>query len=524
MTDADALLLPAGERQELWLRLVEAVERYLRDVDSAPVATASSPAELRDLLAPWDFAEPAAAAAALDFVVGNLWRHQVHSSHPRYFGLNPAPATMAIAGEALAAAFNPQLAAWSHSPFAVELEQHLVRTLAGRFGYDPAKAEGTFTSGGAEANLTAVTVALLRAFPEVGRRGLLALRSQPSIYLSPLAHPSFIKAARLTGLGTDAVREVAVDGSLRMRADDLEARLAADRADGYAPFLVVATAGSTGTGAIDPIAALAGVAEREGIWLHVDAAWGGAAVLLPELRQVLAGIERAASITFDPHKWLSMPTGAGLFLTRQPGALERTFRVIAGYVPRTAGQPSGQPPAADPFDHSVQWSRRFVGLELFLTLAVAGWRGYEESLRHQVAMGERLRRGLAEQGWTVVNETPLPIVCFGRAGARAASLEAVAAAVVASGEAWISTVNVDSGTALRACITSFRTAAADVDALIAAVGRAWERQEQEQEQQERQEQEQEQEQQERQEQEQEQEQQERQEQEGQEQDQREQQG
>jgi len=478
MTDADALLLPAKVRQELWLRLVEAIERYLNEVDKAPVAGLSSPAELRELLAAWDFAEPVAAAKALDFAVENLWRHQVHTPHPRYFGLfNPAPATMAIAGDALAAAFNPQLAAWSHSPFAAEVEQHLVRSLAGRFGYDPARAEGSFTSGGAEANLTAVTVALLRAFPEVGRRGLLALRSQPSVYLSPLAHHSFVKAARLAGLGTDAVREVAVDGAMRMRADDLAARLAADRADGYSPFLVVATAGSTGTGTIDPIAALADVAEREGIWLHVDAAWGGAAVLLPELRQALAGIERASSLTFDPHKWLSMPMGAGLFLTRQPGALERTFRIATGYMPRAAGQPAGQAPAVDPYAHSVQWSRRFIGLKLFLSLAVAGWRGYEESLRHQVAMGERLRRGLAEQGWTLVNETPLPIVCFTRGDAPPSRLEALAAAVVASGEAWISTVNVDSGTALRACITNFRTGAADVDALIASVGRAWQRQE-----------------------------------------------
>ncbi|MBV8202074.1 MAG: pyridoxal-dependent decarboxylase, partial [Acidobacteria bacterium] len=276
MTDADALLLPPAERQELWRRLIEAIERYLCEVAKSPVVRESTPAELRDLLAAWDFAEPVTVAEALDFAVDNLWRHQVHTPHPRYFGLfNPAPATMGIAGDALAAAFNPQLAAWSHSPFAVEVEQHLVRSLAGRFGYDPAKAEGSFTSGGAEANLTAVNVALLRAFPEIGRRGLLALRSQPSIYLSPQAHHSFVKAARLTGLGTDAVREVALDAALRMRADDLAARLAADRADGYAPFLVVATAGSTGAGAIDPIAALAEVAEREGIWLHVDAAWGG---------------------------------------------------------------------------------------------------------------------------------------------------------------------------------------------------------------------------------------------------------
>ena len=478
MTDADALLLPPEERQELWSRLVAAVETYLRDVDKAPVAAETSAGELRHLLAGWDFSEPVAAVKALDFAVDSLWRYQVHTPHPRYFGLfNPAPATMGIAADALVAAFNPQLAAWSHSPFANEVEQHLVRCLAGRFGYDPARAEGTFTSGGAEANLTAVSLALQRAFPEVGRRGLLALRGQPTIYLSTEAHDSFIKAARLSGLGTDAVREVAVDSSLRMRADDLAARLAADQAEGYAPFLVVATAGTTSAGAIDPIPAVAAVAERAGIWLHVDAAWGGAAALLPELRPSLAGIERANSITFDPHKWLSMPMGAGLFLTRQPGALERTFRVTAGYMPRAAGLPAGPAAAADPYLHSVQWSRRFVGLKLFLSLAVAGWGGYEASLRQQVALGDRLRLGLAAQGWTVVNDTPLPIVCFNRAGdGGAARLDAVAADLVTSGAAWISTVDLDSERALRACITNYRTTPADVDALITALDRAWQRQ------------------------------------------------
>jgi len=479
MTDADALLLPPEVRQELWSRLVAAVETYLCDVGKAPVAVETSADELRNLLAGWDFAEPVAAARALDFAVESLWRYQVHTPHPRYFGLfNPAPATMGIAADALVAAFNPQLAAWSHSPFANEVEQHLVRCLAGRFGYDPARAEGTFTSGGAEANLTAVSVALTRAFPEVGRRGLLALRNQPSIYLSREAHHSFMKAARLAGLGTDAVREVAVDGSLRMRADDLAARLAADRAEGYAPFLVVATAGTTGAGAIDPIPAVAAVAESAGIWLHVDAAWGGAAALLPELRPSLAGIERANSITFDPHKWLSMPMGAGLFLTRHPGALERTFRVTAGYMPRAAGLPAGPAAAADPYLHSIQWSRRFVGLKLFLSLAVAGWQGYEASLRRQVALGDRLRLGLAAQGWTVANDTPFrSSASIAAEAGGAARLDAVAADLVAAGAAWINTVDLDSERVLRACITNYRTTDADVDALIAALSRAWQRQE-----------------------------------------------
>jgi glutamate/tyrosine decarboxylase-like PLP-dependent enzyme len=468
---SDALRLPPEARLELWQRLGEAVEGYARGVAAARVTPVVSAEELRALLAGWDFSAPVAWGEALEFAVQGLSRYQVHTPHPRYYGLfNPAPTTMGIAADALVAAFNPQLAAWSHNPFAVEVEQHLVRALAGRFGYDAARSEGCFATGGAEANHTALLVALQRAFPEVGRRGLQALRSQPVLYVSPESHHSFLKAARMCGLGTDAVREVAVDSSLRMRAADLEARIEEDRAAGRAPFLVVATAGSTGAGVIDPIAALAEVSEREGLWLHVDAAWGGAAMLLAELRRELAGIERAGSITFDAHKWLSVPMGAGLFLTRHPGVLERTFRVAAGYMP------SGQAAAVDPYTQSMQWSRRFIGLKLFLSLAVAGWSGYEEAVRHQVAMGDRLRRELAAHGWTVVNDTPLPVVCFVRdGGAAAVRLEAVAADLVAAGEAWISTVHLEAGTALRACITNHLTGPGDVDALVAALGSAWER-------------------------------------------------
>ena len=302
---------------------------------------------------------------------------------------------------------------------------------------------------------------------------MLALRSQPVVYVSPEAHHSFLKAARLSGLGTEAVREVRVDGALRMIPEDLAARIEEDRSAGDTPFLVVATVGSTSSGAIDPVAEIAQVAdEAGGIWLHIDAAWGGAAALVPELRPVLDGAGRADSITFDAHKWLSVPMGAGMYMTRHAGILERTFRVATRYMPREGTVL----PVADPYAHSMQWSRRFIGLKLFLSLAVAGWSGYEEAIRRQTEMGERLRERLREEGWVIVNDTPLPVVCFadaGREGSSAPFLDAVAADVVASGEAWISTVSLgEAGPALRACITNYRTGPEDLDALVAALGRA----------------------------------------------------
>jgi glutamate/tyrosine decarboxylase-like PLP-dependent enzyme len=469
----DMLMLDAETRGELWRRLVEAIESYLNGVGEARVAPPLDLDAIRGALAPFDFERPVAPLEALDFAVESLWQWQVHTPHPRYFGLfNPAPTTMGIAGDALVAAFNPQLAAWSHSPMAAEIEQHLIRALGGRFGFDPARVEGTFTSGGAEANHTALLTALTRAFPEIGRRGMLAVRSQPVLYVSTEAHHSFLKAARLSGLGTEAVREVRVDSSLRMSPEDLVAQIEVDREAGCSPFLIVATVGSTSAGAIDPVDALAQVADEAGLWLHVDAAWGGGAALVPELRPVLAGAGRADSITFDAHKWLSVPMGAGMYLTRHPGILERTFRVTAGYMPREGAVL----PVADPYAHSMQWSRRFIGLKLFLSLAVAGWGGYEEAIRRQTAMGDRLRERLRQEGWTIVNDTPLPVVCFvdaGREGRSASFLEAVAADVVASGEAWLSTVALgEMGSALRACITNYRTGPEDIDALVAALGGA----------------------------------------------------
>lgn len=468
------LTLETPERRELWQRLIEAVESYLEKIRESPVAPGFDPEALRQEVARFDFARPADPLEALGFAVDGLWRYQVHTAHPRYFGLfNPAPTTMSIAADALAAAFNPQLATWSHSPLAVEVEQHLLRAFAERFGYDPAKVEGSFTSGGAEANHTALLTALMRAFPEIGRRGLLALRSQPIVYMSPEGHHSIVKAARLAGLGTEAVREVRTDSRLRMNPQDLAARIREDREEGLSPFLVVATAGTTGAGVLDPLEEIAQIADEERLWLHVDAAWGGAAALVPELRPALRGMARASSITFDAHKWLSMPMGAGIFLTRHPGILERTFRVSTGYMPKEGA-------TQDPYAHSMQWSRRFIGLKLFLSLAAAGWEGYEAAIRHMTAMGDRLRDGLREAGWVIVNDTPLPVVCFvdgGRDGRSPGFLEAVALDVVGSGDAWISTVSLggEAGTALRACVTNHRTGPEDVDALIAAVVRARDR-------------------------------------------------
>jgi aromatic-L-amino-acid decarboxylase len=457
------------DRRRLWQRLVERIEAYDEGVDRLRVAPALDVGALRDLLAPWDFATPRDAVAAVDFAADALQAHQVHTAHPMYFGLfNPAPTTAGIAADALVAAFNPQMAAWSHNPFAAEAETHMVRALAARFGLPVATSDGTFCSGGAEANHTAVLAALCHHFPAFRADGVRALPGNPVLYVSAEAHHSFLKAARLCGLGTSAVREVPVeDDTLRLRVDALADLVRRDRAAGHLPFLVVATLGTTAAGAIDPIAEIAELAGREGLWLHADAAWGGAAALVPELRPLLAGVERADSITVDAHKWFSVPMAAGLFLTRHAWALSSTFRVAAGYMPREA-QALGRD---DPYAHSMQWSRRFIGLKLFLSLAVAGWDGYAAAIRSMTALGDRLRRGLRERGLEIRNHTPLPLVCAAEPGADAARVQATVDRVVGSGRAWVSFVLLAGRRpAVRACITSHRTEERHVDALVELLG------------------------------------------------------
>ncbi len=461
------LLLDPETRSRLWTRVIESIESYLAGIASQRATPVLEPQKIRALLSACDFVQPMDPLQAVDFVARGLTEYQTHATHPRYFGLfNPASTAMGIAADALVAAFNPQMAAWSHSPLAVEIEQHLIRCFGEWFGYDAKQTDGTFTSGGAEANHTALLTALTDAFPDYPVRGVRALEGQPVFYASSESHHSFLKAARVSGIGIDAVRRIEVDHRLRMNPRALEAAIARDRAAGMLPFLVVATAGTTNAGVVDPLAELAAVAARERLWFHVDAAWGGGAALVPELRPLLDGIALADSITFDPHKWLDVPMGAGVYLTRHLEILHRTFRTQTAYMPREALGLD----VIDPHLHSLQWSRRFTGLKVFLSLLVAGRTGYEKVIRRQTALGDLLRDELQKSGWKIDNDTPLPVVCFSDPGG--ADAQAMVMRIVSSGEAWISTTQMQGRTVLRACITNYRTDASDVQALVHSLNEA----------------------------------------------------
>jgi aromatic-L-amino-acid decarboxylase len=238
-----------------------------------------------------------------------LQKWQVHVTHPRYFGLfNPSVTLASVVADTMVAMYNPQLANWRTSPAANEMERHTLAWLSEKFGL-PQKSIATFTSGGMEANLSAVVVALTRKFPTYGEHGLRQLAGQPTIYLTEEAHHGFNKIAHLTGLGRHGLRLIATDERFRMDIADLRRRVAEDLRNGFLPLMVVGTAGTTAAGAIDPLSEIARFCSESSLWFHVDAAWGGAAILSPSLKHHLHGIEAADSITCDAHKWFSVPMG-----------------------------------------------------------------------------------------------------------------------------------------------------------------------------------------------------------------------
>ncbi|HSZ49977.1 MAG TPA: aminotransferase class V-fold PLP-dependent enzyme [Caulobacteraceae bacterium] len=452
----------AGERT-LLTAVAEVVGDAIERRRSEPVAPQIDEAALRDRLGAYDFADPRRIQDVAEDLLDLLQRFAVRSDHPRYFGLFNPPATAAgIAADLITAAINPQLAVWSHAPAAAEIERKLVR-LFGSFVWPDQELAGTFTSGGSEANLTALLSALASRYPNWDHEGLPRNGAQPVIYVSSEAHLAWIKIARMCGLGSSAVRLVPPEDGLRLTGETLARAIDASET---APVLLVATAGTTAHGAIDDIEGIVAVGRSVGAHVHVDAAWAGGALVSPARRSLFDGIERADSVTIDPHKWLATPMGAGLHLARDWKPLERAFAVSTGYMPSASSE------RRDAYIHSVQWSRRFIGGKLFLTLAAEGLDGCRDRVERAFALGDELRSRLRDFGWRILNRTPLPLICFAPEDASDECVSAIESEVVASGAAWISSVRLEGRRVLRACITSFETTEDDVEALVLALERA----------------------------------------------------
>ncbi len=463
--------LTPEKRAKLFEILLPELEKFYGETSELRVTAPLNPHEIQQAVRKADFNQPVEISKAVGMVIGAMRKYHVHTPHPRYYGLfNPRPNFPSTIADLITATFNPQLAAWSHSPWATEVENYLISEFGQKIGFNADETDGVFATGGAEANITAVLCALNNAFPEYLNEGLFTLKKRPAIYCSSESHHSVVRAARISGLGRDSVRTISVDEKGAIRLDELGKKIISDISEGYLPFMIIGTAGTTGTGSIDDFHALSSIAGSYSLYFHIDAAWGGAAVLNPVTHPFVNGIEKADSVTFDVHKWLSVPMSASMFITRHREILGRTFRITADYMPKDAENLG----ITDPFAHSIQWSRRFIGLKLYLSLLVFGWQGYSEIIGHQVEMGNLLRAELRKNNWVVMNHTPLPLVCFTDEENKAdpSYTKRICEKVVKAGEAWVSLYNVNGISTIRACITNYNTSPGDIRALVESVNRA----------------------------------------------------
>ena len=462
-----------GAMVELWGELLE----RLSDL---PVSRELEADDVRDALAVPVPDEPLEPAELLAHLRTLALEQSMYPGHPGFLAyISGAGTVPGAAADMLASALNQNAGGWRLGPGATEIELHLTRWLARELGL-PEGAGGHVVSGGAVANL----VALKAARDARGGAGIRTggVRELPplAIYASTECHVVLQRAADLLGLGAEAVRAVEVDEAWRMRPDALERAIAADREAGARPIAVVATAGTTATGSIDPVDAIADVCEREGLWLHVDGAYGAAAALASDLRPLLAGIERADSIAIDPHKWLYTPLPGGCVLVRDVATLADSFASEASYIWLAEEAQRG----IDIAMLGPQFSRGFTALKIWVSLLAHGRAAYARRISHDAALARYLGELVEEHdGFELMAPVSLSVCCFRYAPARLRGddealdrlNERIMTAIHSDGRVYCSNAVLDGRFCLRACVVNFRTEAEDMERLLAVAAEHGER-------------------------------------------------
>lgn len=403
-----------------------------------------------------------------------------HNGHPRFFGYVASPATPPGAfADLIASALNSNVTSWRSGPAATEIERTVVRWLGAMIGYDE-NARGLLTSGGSMANMTALLIAQrAQTGREAGRKGLWQSASPMTVYASEQVHMSIPKAADVLGLGRDQVRLICCDDQFRLNVSLLRERIAADLQAGLKPFCIVGSAGTTNTGAVDPLSEIADVAKEFGLWFHVDGAYGAPAALDDTKRSLFFGIERADSVSLDPHKWLYAPLDCGCLLFRDEAHARVAFGdEDADYI-KVLEQDADESFAF--WNYGPELSRRFRALKIWLTLRYYGVRRIAAAISEDNVLAGYLSELVDEaEDFELLAKSQLSICCFRyvppamrsqlQAGSTPAKIEAelnqlnerIMYAVQRGGRAYLSSATIHGKFALRACITNFRTTRADI--------------------------------------------------------------
>jgi aromatic-L-amino-acid decarboxylase len=397
------------------------------------------------------------------------------NGHPRFWGwVNSPPAVMGVFAEALAAAMNPSCAGGNHA--AIYVEHQVLNWFREMLGF-PAASGGLLVSGGSMATMTALAVARhVKSGVDVRANGLRDAPAPFAFYMSSEAHSCARKAIELLGFGSAAIRTIAAGDDYRMDVRALESAIAGDVARGVRPIAVIATGGSTNTGAIDDLAAIAAICRLHDVWMHVDAAYGGPAVLTREYAGALRGIAEADSVALDPHKWLFVPVEAGLVLVRDADAMRSTFSLVPPYIRQSgsAGDVYGLPWFSE---YGFQQTRGFRALKVWMTLQQFGMSGLKAAVEENIALAGYLADCVRSAADLELMAPPsLSIVCFRFIGERSRDEAAVTAVNRAllerlqlGGEAFLTSTELRGRYTLRACIVNHRSRREDVDRMLSAV-------------------------------------------------------
>lgn len=401
----------------------------------------------------------------LRFVLDNVMTNSNIVSHPRSYAFVPGPSNYISAmSDTLTAGFNIFAGGWAASPAAAELEILTMNWLLKLFQLPIKTGGGIFTSGGSMANLTALATARKVKCGDDFSRAI--------IYLSDQAHSSNIKAIRTLGFQKTQIRLIPTDMEFKMSVIKLKNAIAKDKLEGNVPFFMLASAGTTNTGTVDPLPELAAICKQEGLWFHIDGAYGGAAILASNGKQLLKGIEKADSITIDPHKWLFQPYEIGCLLVRQHKWLSHTFTEKPEYLRDIEGNES----EINFYDHGIELTRRFRALKFYMSIKTFGLAAFRRAIDYNIALAEATEAELRGSSlWEVVSPATLAIINFRyhpiHEDHSDAELDAInqhiAAGVTAARHAIFVTTLLNKQVVLRMCLINPRTTLDDIRQTLA---------------------------------------------------------
>ncbi|MFQ5676064.1 MAG: pyridoxal phosphate-dependent decarboxylase family protein [bacterium] len=472
--------------REVGHQLVDRIADFLAGWSARPVTPGEPPSKIKELLGQGPLPEQGSDPSVLLAEAADLlFQHSLFNGHPKFWGyITSSAAPIGAFGDFLAAAVNPNVGAWNLSPVASEIERQTIQWIAELVGY-PSECGGLLVSGGNMANFVGfLTARFAKAGWDIRAKGASHADSAPlRVYASSETHTWISKAADMFGLGTDAIRWIQTDSSARMDLQALQNQIEQDKQAGDRPLLVVGTAGSVGSGVVDPLVELSGICRDHDLWFHVDGAYGALAACLPDADADLQALRYADSVAIDPHKWLYAPLEAGCVLVKDRETLRNTFSYHPAYY--KFDEVGGEETVVYN-EYGPQNSRGFRALKVWLGLRQVGRSGYAQMIAKDIELAGRLYKLVDEHPEFEAFSRHLSITTFRfvpkemntKGGRNEAYLDKLNTEILTrlqeGGEAFVSNAIINGKYALRACIVNFRTSAKDIQELpdiIAKIGR-----------------------------------------------------